>query len=84
MLSRNVYDAARVEGSPIEAGGRHDTDSSKKVRAPDLFLRSNYGQILQRRVRGDGKGSRHRLPLRTQRLQGQDTLAIAAPLLEIP
>jgi hypothetical protein len=65
MLSRNVYYAARVEGSPIEAGGRHDTESSKKVRTPDLFLRSNYGQILQRRVRGDGKGSRYRLPLRT-------------------
>jgi len=28
---------------PIEAGGRHDTESSKKVRTPNLFLRSNYG-----------------------------------------
>jgi len=43
MLSRTVYDAAGVEHSPIEAGGRHDTESSKKVRAPNLFLRSDHG-----------------------------------------
>lgn len=65
MLFRNVYDSTGIESSWIEAGERHDSQSSKKMCAPGLFLRSNHGQILQCHVRGHGKDSRHRLPLRT-------------------
>jgi len=38
MVFRNVHDGAEVGKSVVEAGGRHDTESSKKMRAPDLLL----------------------------------------------
>jgi hypothetical protein len=49
-----MMEAAR-ENAVSEAGGRHGTESSKKMRAPDLHVRDNHGQILQYRMRGYGK-----------------------------
>jgi len=53
------YDATGVESSPLETGERHGRESSKKVCAPHLLLRSNHRQILQYLVRGNGKDSGH-------------------------
>jgi hypothetical protein len=44
MLFRNVYYAGGVDSSVIEAGGRHDTESSSKMCTPGLFLRNDHGK----------------------------------------
>jgi hypothetical protein len=81
---RNAYPATGVESCPIEAGGIHDTESSKEMRAPHLHLRSDHRQILQCGVRSHGKDPRHRLPLRAPGLQRQDELVLAFQQTKIP
>jgi hypothetical protein len=41
-----------------------------QVRAPGLFLPDDFGQVLQRRMRGNGEDAGHRLYVRASRLQG--------------
>jgi hypothetical protein len=40
-----------------------------EMRAPGLFVPRQLGEVLQRRMRGHGKGARHRLPLQSFELQ---------------
>ena len=46
-------------------------------------MRDNVGQVLQRRVSGNGKDTGDRLYVPTHRMQRQDALAITSALAEI-
>jgi hypothetical protein len=50
MFVESVHNATGVESSLNEAGGRHGSESSKKVCASNLLLRSKHRQILQCRL----------------------------------
>src|ERR1035441_3135643 len=50
---------------------------------PALFVRDNVGQVLQRRVCGNGKDTGDRLCVSTHRMQRQDALAITSLSVEI-
>jgi len=49
---------------------------------PNLFVYDNVGQILQYRVRGDGKNAGSRLSLSPHWLQGQDLLTSNSSALD--
>jgi hypothetical protein len=50
MHFRSAYDAAEVESSLFEAGGRHDNEPGNKMCAPRLHLRGDHWQVLQCRL----------------------------------
>ena len=55
---------------------RNGPYESREVCTPTLFVRDNVGQVLQRRVRGNGKDAGNRLCVPTHRMQRQDALAL--------